>query len=204
MASFWWQVLLRGIWDSLYGIGQSVEGVLYALTAVGFAAYFVFKRQGLRAMKRHLWRTVAEVLLVGVGAWLPFFLYHVLKAPYEMWSEEVANVRAADKKTADVQVQLNEALEKQKEGLNRLVVREQLGKLLAEGKRLQDNPAQNLRAQERAFKLWSERTQRYLRENLEPSYAVRFNAVDYEGNPIYIRVNSGMVMLQQFLSELKD
>lgn len=204
MLQFWWTALSRAFWDSFLAI-ESVEGLLYAGVVVLIVAGRQFRKYGWEAVKRRLFKMLAEGLAIGLLAWIPFFSFHLLRSPYLMWSEEVAKVSAAQKEHNETKQELESLVKLQQAAAHRKEMREQIGRFIAAGVSLRDQAATSPFGPTVAkWKKWNAEVGVFLRDNLGSSYEVRFKAVEQEGTPLYSTVFSQIEFLNEVHRDLKD
>jgi len=94
--SYWWQVSREAFWGSIEAIGQSEQGLVYAVLFLLASALLVWSRQGgWAAVKANLWKTILEIIGMGILAWLPFFVIHVGRVSYLRWKNADVQARLA-------------------------------------------------------------------------------------------------------------
>jgi hypothetical protein len=98
MVGYWILVLRRAVGASLDAIGQTTGTLVFAAIVMALGATLLWYRKGVSAMKADIAQTVLEVLGIAVLAWLPFFIWHLIRTPYlldQKKQEEVIEAKKA-------------------------------------------------------------------------------------------------------------
>lgn len=103
MARYWWEVFWEGFWNSIEAIGQPLQVLLFSALVVLLGGFFIWQKHGWQAMKENLVKTIAEVFLVGLIAWLPFLFAYILRASYLRWNNANQSTQAAEAKNQEFQ-----------------------------------------------------------------------------------------------------
>src|SRR5258708_30420865 len=88
MGNYWWKVIKEAFFGSAESVGYSVQTFLYISLVTVLTAWFIWRPQGWAVMKENALKTLLEIVLMGVIAWLPFFLWHIAARSYLRWKTE--------------------------------------------------------------------------------------------------------------------
>lgn len=88
MFRFWWEIIEAAGRAATLSIGQSATGILYLAFATIIEAWLNWHRKGFAAMKERILRIARDAVVVGVLAWIPFFLWHLIRIPYSHSQEQ--------------------------------------------------------------------------------------------------------------------
>ena len=159
MLWYWFGVLQQAFWESLEIIGQQAGGIAFGILCLGVAAVFIWRSEGIAALKALPLRTALQACLVTIIAWLPFYTYSILKIPYEDVTKARAEVVTGLEKTKRVEIR------------TRLASFANNAQALINLCLTIDDPRFSC---EDAYWLYRKDLDQFLRESLEPSYYTRF------------------------------
>lgn len=101
MRSYWIEVASRAFTSSLDAIGQTKGALAFAFWLAALSTGLIWHRKGLSAMKADIVRTALEVFAVAVCAWLPFFVWQLMRSPQLMHQEQARRASEAEKALDD-------------------------------------------------------------------------------------------------------
>jgi len=107
MGGYWWSVLVDGFWSSLEAVGQTLQVLIWAAIVFAIGLWRVGKHGGWAEMKKHVAQTWLEIVVVGVVAWLPFFVVYTARSSYLHWKNEQGTALQYKAEADTLQEELN-------------------------------------------------------------------------------------------------
>lgn len=157
-------------------------------------------------MRRGFRKTIIETSYPVLGASLLFFVWHVFPAAYQLQRESIERAKQEQAQKDGQDFLARDEAAKSGENFKRLRIKENLGQLLVEGKRLQEKASTDpvSAKMQSLYSAWCRKVESYLTENLNSSYVDRFRSVDYSFESLFARFNARLTVLSRFLEEIKD
>jgi hypothetical protein len=98
MLHFWLSVFIKGFWDSVDFVGQSKNGIIFAILVLVITVVWLRRQHGWHGWKdaiAHWYRTVGEGILIALVAWLVVLTVHLVYEPYHLQDDMSARRNAA-------------------------------------------------------------------------------------------------------------